>query len=55
MVSSVAKKIRRVHKNQAVNLVQIVIHGPDLPFAPRHFAVKFHKSSVAAAFQPIKG
>jgi hypothetical protein len=48
------KKICRVHKNQAVNLLQIPIHGPNqFAFIPAP-AVKFSKSLVPTEFEAKK-
>ena len=46
-----AEKIRRVHKNQAVNLLQIPIHGQIDPAFLGSYAVKFNGSRVTGGFE----
>ena len=44
------KKFRRFHKNQAVNLQQILIHGQGLTSFLHRDAVNFLKSRITTAF-----
>jgi hypothetical protein len=56
MVSFVCgKKICRVHKNQAVNLLQITIHGPDSICFVDANGVKIQQVRFPGGFQGIYG
>jgi len=48
------EKIGRVHKNQAVNLQQILIHGPATAPFRGGTAVKIGRALASTAFQPIE-
>ena len=49
------KKICRIHKNQAVNLLQILIHAPIDGFFIPDYAVNFHESRIPGGFQAQMG
>jgi hypothetical protein len=49
------KKICRIHKNQAVNLLQILIHAPNAGFFIPVYAVNFPESRVPGQFQGKRG
>jgi hypothetical protein len=49
------RKFCRVHKNQAVNLLQIPIHGQDDILFLLGVGVKFNKSRVATQFEATNG